>query len=48
MDDPGRLRRSVRALLELDFDILLVGDGTPILENAKHRLQELVATFPAA
>jgi glyoxylase-like metal-dependent hydrolase (beta-lactamase superfamily II) len=48
MDDPARLRRSVRALLELEFDVLLVGDGTAILEGAKRRLQELVATFPAA
>ena len=27
MDDPARLRTSVRALSELDFDTLLVGDG---------------------
>jgi glyoxylase-like metal-dependent hydrolase (beta-lactamase superfamily II) len=47
MDDPSRLRRSVRALLDLDFDLLLVGDGTPILKDAKHRLQDLVAAFPA-
>ena len=47
MDDPARLRRSVRALLELEFDTLLVGDGTCILDDAKRRLQELVATFPA-
>lgn len=47
MDDPARLRRSVRALLDLEFDVLLVGDGAPILEDAKHRLQELVANLPA-
>ena len=46
MDDPARLRQSVRKLLELDFDTLLVGDGTSILRDAKARLQELVATFP--
>ncbi len=46
MDDPARLRQSVRALLELDFDVLLVGDGEPILADAKGRLEELVATFP--
>ena len=46
MDDPARLRRSVRALLELDFDVLLLGDGVSILEDAKQRLRELVATFP--
>ena len=46
MDDPPRLRASVRALLALDFDTLLVGDGEPILLGAKERLRELVETFP--
>jgi len=46
MDDPARLRRNLRKLLDLDFDILLVGDGEPILQNAKARLEELVETFP--
>ena len=45
MDDPARLRSSVRKFLELDFDILLVGDGDPILQDAKARLKELVETF---
>ena len=46
VDDPTRLRESVRALLTLDFDILLPGDGTPILQDAKNRLRELVDAFP--
>jgi glyoxylase-like metal-dependent hydrolase (beta-lactamase superfamily II) len=45
MDDPARLRQSVRELLDLDFDTLLVGDGVAILGDAKARLQELVETF---
>ncbi len=45
MDDPPRLRASVRQLLALDFDALLVGDGEPILAGATERLRELVATF---
>ena len=45
MDDPPRLRRSVLALSALDFDALLVGDGVPILHDAKARLLELVQTF---
>ncbi len=45
MDDPARLRESVAALLELDFDTLLVGDGVPILGGARDRLAELVAGF---
>ncbi len=46
MDDPARLRSSVRTLLDLDFDTLLVGDGEPILRDAKARLEELTETFP--
>jgi glyoxylase-like metal-dependent hydrolase (beta-lactamase superfamily II) len=46
MDDPVRLRRSVRALAELDVDVLLPGDGVPILGDAGARLRELVAGFP--
>lgn len=46
VDDPPRLRESVRGLFALDFDILLVGDGEPILHSAKDRLRELVDSFP--
>ena len=46
LDDLPRLRESVSSLLALDFDILLVGDGAPILQGAKERLRELVNTFP--
>ena len=47
LDEPKRLHESLRALLDVDFDILLLGDGVPILEDAKARLEELVASFPA-
>ncbi len=46
MDDPSRLRESIRDLLELDFEALLVGDGEPILRDAKARLEDLVESFP--
>ena len=46
MDDPARLRASVRSLLELDFTALIVGDGVPIREGGRERLRELVARFP--
>ncbi len=46
VDDPTRLRSSVEALLALDFDTLLVGDGVSILGGAHQRLEELVARFP--
>lgn len=45
MDDPARLRASVRALLDLDFDTLLVGDGEPIIGGAKEQVRDLIATF---
>ena len=45
IDDLPRLRESVRGLLSLDVDTLLVGDGAPILQNAKAALTQLVATF---
>ncbi len=47
MDDPVRLRASVRSLLELDVDALMLGDGAPIREGGRERLRELVASFPA-
>jgi glyoxylase-like metal-dependent hydrolase (beta-lactamase superfamily II) len=46
MDDPALLRSSLRSLLALDFEAVLVGDGTPILAGARERLAELVAGFP--
>ncbi len=46
MDDPALLRASLRSLLALDFDAVLVGDGAPILAGARERLAELVAGFP--
>jgi glyoxylase-like metal-dependent hydrolase (beta-lactamase superfamily II) len=44
MDDPPMLRASVRALLALDFDTLLVGDGTSIVGGAKEQVHRLVHT----
>jgi len=46
VDDPARFRDSARNLLDLDFDILLVGDGVPILQSAKEQLRALVESFP--
>lgn len=45
MDDPKRLAQSVRKLLDVDFDGLLVGDGESILSGAKARLRALVDTL---
>jgi glyoxylase-like metal-dependent hydrolase (beta-lactamase superfamily II) len=47
MDDPPRLRRSLRRIAaELDFDVLLVGDGESILKGGRAALQRLVASLP--
>ncbi len=45
MDDPPLLRASLRRLLDLDFDTVLVGDGVAIREGGRERLGELVAEF---
>jgi glyoxylase-like metal-dependent hydrolase (beta-lactamase superfamily II) len=45
MDDPVQLKQSLRAVLALGFDTLLMGDGSSILSHGKDRLNELVASF---
>ena len=47
MDDPTRLRLSVRALLGLDFDAHVVGDGVSIPTGARECLRARVEGFPA-
>jgi glyoxylase-like metal-dependent hydrolase (beta-lactamase superfamily II) len=46
MDDPAQLRGSVRRLLELEFDAVLVGDGVPIPAGGRECLRQLVRSFP--
>jgi glyoxylase-like metal-dependent hydrolase (beta-lactamase superfamily II) len=46
IDDLPLLRASLHRALALDFDVLLVGDGVPILASARERLRELVSGFP--
>ncbi|WP_282606254.1 hypothetical protein [Pelagibius sp. Alg239-R121] len=45
MDDPARLRASVKTLLDLELDCLLMGDGVSIMTDAKAALRELVSGF---
>ena len=46
MDQPLELRHSLRRVAaEIDFDIILVGDGECILKGARAVLQRLVAGF---
>jgi glyoxylase-like metal-dependent hydrolase (beta-lactamase superfamily II) len=46
VDDPPGLRASVRRLLALDFDTLVVGDGVSIPSGAHAALRELVRSLP--
>ena len=46
LDEPARLRESVRQLLLLEFDMLLVCDGECVLHDTQERLRELVERFP--
>jgi hypothetical protein len=45
MDDPERDKAGLRAaferLLELDFDLLLLGHGNPVVGDAKDQLRTL-------
>ncbi len=47
LDDPAQLRLAVGRLQSLDFDILLPGDGVPILQNAKTPVGALVQSWAA-
>lgn len=46
VDDPPRLRDSVRRLLDLEFDMLIVGDGVSIPSGARQALSALVRSLP--
>ena len=45
MDDPARLRDSVRRLYGLYFETLLMGDGAPIRHDARIPLAALISTL---
>jgi glyoxylase-like metal-dependent hydrolase (beta-lactamase superfamily II) len=42
-DDPARLRESIRTLSAYDYDVLLVGDGDPVLTAAKAKVAAFLA-----
>src|SRR5438552_1970235 len=46
IDDKARLMASLRALTELEFDVLLLADGAPILAGGRAALRRLVESFP--
>jgi hypothetical protein len=45
LDDKPALIESLRRLLRLDFDTLLVGDGAPILHGGRAALERLVGSL---
>jgi glyoxylase-like metal-dependent hydrolase (beta-lactamase superfamily II) len=45
LDDPTTLRRSLRKILDYDFDVLLFCDGQPVLSGAKQRVSEFLKTL---
>ena len=46
IDDKARLMASLRALAALEFDVLLLADGAPILSGGRAALRRLVESFP--
>ena len=46
-EDPKETRRSVERLLELDFDVLCLDHGPPLLDDPKESLRELLAVTRA-
>lgn len=46
LEDPARLRASVKTLLNLELECLLMGDGVSIMSDAKTALRALVERFP--
>ena len=48
MDDPSKLRDTVRRLYGLYFESLLVGDGSPIRHDARIPLAALISTIDGA
>jgi glyoxylase-like metal-dependent hydrolase (beta-lactamase superfamily II) len=45
LDDPSKLKRSLRKLLEYDFDVLLLCDGQPVLSGGKLKVAEFLNTL---
>jgi glyoxylase-like metal-dependent hydrolase (beta-lactamase superfamily II) len=42
LDDPAQLQRSLRKLLDYDFDVLLLCDGQPVLSGGKRKVAEFL------
>jgi glyoxylase-like metal-dependent hydrolase (beta-lactamase superfamily II) len=45
LDDPRKLKQSLRKLLDYDFDVLLLCDGQPLLSGGKQKVAEFLSTL---
>jgi glyoxylase-like metal-dependent hydrolase (beta-lactamase superfamily II) len=45
LDDPTLLRKSLRKLLDYEFNVLLFCDGKPVLRNGKKAVEEFLTTL---
>lgn len=45
LDDPWKLKRSLRKLLDYDFEVLLLCDGQSVLSGGKSRVAEFLSTL---
>ena len=45
LDDPSKLKRSLRKLLDYDFDVLLLCDGQSVLRGGKLKVAEFLNTL---
>ena len=45
LDDPSKLKRSLRKLLDYDFEVLLLCDGQPVLRGGKLKVAEFLNTL---
>jgi glyoxylase-like metal-dependent hydrolase (beta-lactamase superfamily II) len=44
LDDPAKLKQSLRKVLDYDFDVLLLCDGKPVLSGGKLKVTEFLNT----
>lgn len=45
LDDPSKLKKSLRKLLDYDFEVLLLCDGQPVLSGGKLKVSDFLNTL---
>jgi hypothetical protein len=46
LDNPAQLKESLRKLLALEFEVLLLCDGHSLLKDARQKVEEFLAAQP--